>query len=90
MEKKFKSEKWKNVKNDGKGVFYIFYNLTKGIGIKRMRSYFSNIKPGELVKIDGQTFILLESLDPETKTHFWFTGEMPSQEELYQFRLSFA
>lgn len=39
---------------------YIFYNITKNIGIKRMRSLFnnSNIQIGEIVKIDGDDYVL--------------------------------
>lgn len=58
MEKKnFVIEK---IKKSSREKMYIFYNLTKNQGIKRMRSLFnnSNIQVGEIIKMDGDTYIL--------------------------------
>ena len=58
MEKKnFIIEK---IKKSSKEKMYIFYSLTKNQGIKRMRSLFnnSNIQVGEIVKMDGDTYVL--------------------------------
>lgn len=47
---------------------YIFYNLTKNQGIKRLKPIKpSNIKLGEIVKISGEYYILLSYLSHNNK-----------------------
>lgn len=49
----------KKIKKGVEPKLYIFYNLTKNQGIKRMRpKNLSNIQIGELVKMNGETYIL--------------------------------
>lgn len=58
MEKKnFVIEK---IKKSGKEKLYIFYNITKNQGIKRMRpkSGESDIQIGEIVKMNGEQYQL--------------------------------
>ena len=50
----------KKIKKGSEPKLYIFYNLTKNQGIKRMRpkSGESNIRIGELVKMNGEKYQL--------------------------------
>lgn len=61
MEKKFNVKVLKMKKSDEK-TMYIFFNLTKGIGIKRMRTLTneSNIRIGDKIIIEGENYILLQ------------------------------
>lgn len=58
MKKNLKKEN-EVIKND-ESKLYIFYNITRDQGIKRLRPIKpSNIKLGEIVKISGEYYILL-------------------------------
>ena len=49
----------KKIKKGSEPKLYIFYNLTKNQGIKRMRPKNpSNIQIGEIVKMNGETYVL--------------------------------
>lgn len=75
MSKNFVIEK---IKKSDEPKLYIFYNLTKNQGIKRMRpkSGESNIQIGEIVKMDQQTFILLQIFDQPNGQMILYTGEL--------------
>lgn len=48
-----------SIKKSDEEKLYVFYNITKNIGIKRMKSLSnSNIQIGEIVKIDGDNYVL--------------------------------
>lgn len=52
------------IKKSNEEKLYIFYNLTKNQGIKRMRSKNpSNIQIGEIVKMNGETYQLYHIFD---------------------------
>lgn len=56
-EKNFIIEK---IRKSSEKTMYIFFNLSKRIGIRRMRSLFddSNIEVGTIVLINGEKYIL--------------------------------
>lgn len=65
----------KKIKKSDEEKLYIFYNLTKNQGIKRMRPKNpSNIQIGEIVKMDQQTFILLQIFDRPNGQMILYTG----------------
>jgi hypothetical protein len=68
----------KKIKKSNEPKLYIFYNLTKNQGIKRMRpkSGESNIQIGEIVKMDGETYILLQIFDRPNGQMILYTGEL--------------
>ena len=67
----------KKIKKGGEPKLYIFYNLTKNQGIKRMRPKNpSNIQIGELVMMNGETYILLQIFDPQNGQMILYTGEL--------------
>jgi hypothetical protein len=52
------------IKKSDEEKLYIFYNLTKNQGIKRMRPQNqSNIQIGEIVKMNGETYQLFHIFD---------------------------
>ena len=52
------------IKKSDEEKLYIFYNLTKNQGIKRMRPKNpSNIQIGELVKMNGESYQLFHIFD---------------------------
>ena len=56
---------------------YIFYNLTENQGVKRMRPKNpSNIQIGEIVMMNGETYILLQIFDPQNGQMILYTGEL--------------
>lgn len=73
MSKNFVIEK---IKKSDEPKLYIFYNLTKNQGIKRMRpkSGESNIQIGEIVKMNGETYILLQIFDRPNGQMILYTG----------------
>lgn len=76
MEKKnFVIEK---IKKSDEPKLYIFYNLTKNQGIKKMRPKLgeSNIQIGEIVKMDGETYILIQIFDHLNGQMFLYNGEL--------------
>ena len=67
----------KKIKKGSEPKLYIFYNLTKNQGIKRMRPKNpSNIQIGELVMMNGETYILLQIFDPQNGQMILYTGEL--------------
>lgn len=67
----------KKIKKGSEPKLYIFYNLTKNQGIKRMRSKNpSNIQIGEIVKMNGETYILLQIFDRPNGQMILYTGEL--------------
>ena len=65
----------KKIKKGSEPKLYIFYNLTKNQGIKRMRPKNpSNIQIGEIVKMDQQTYILLQIFDRPNGQMILYTG----------------
>ena len=65
----------KKIKKGSEPKLYIFYNLTKNQGIKRMRPKNpSNIQIGEIVKMNGETYILLQIFDPQNGEMILYTG----------------
>lgn len=68
----------KKIKKGSEPKLYIFYNLTKNQGVKRMRpkSGESNIQIGELVKMNGETYILLQIFDRPNGEMILYTGEL--------------
>lgn len=63
---KFENEEVKNVMKNEESKLYIFYNLSKGKGIKRMSAEKpSDIRLGEVVKIDNEFYILQVIIDEE-------------------------
>lgn len=68
----------KMIKNESMGKLYIFYNVSKDKGIKRMRSLKqTNIQLGEIVKINNELYILLQTYDPLTGKSSFFNGDLP-------------
>lgn len=67
----------KKIKKGSEPKLYIFYNLTKNQGIKRMRpKNSSNIQIGEIVKMNGETYILLQIFDRPNGQMILYTGEL--------------
>lgn len=67
----------KKIKKSDEPKLYIFYNLTKNQGIKRMRPKNpSNIQIGEIVKMEGETYILLQIFDRPNGQMILYTGEL--------------
>ena len=65
----------KKIKKGSEPKLYIFYNLTKNQGIKRMRPKNpSNIQIGEIVKMNGETYILLQIFDRPNGEMILYTG----------------
>ena len=65
----------KKIKKGSEPKLYIFYNLTKNQGIKRMRPKNpSNIQIGEIVKMNGETYILLQIFDRPNGQMILYTG----------------
>ena len=67
----------KKIKKSDEKKLYIFYNLTENQGVKRMRPKNpSNIQIGEIVKMNGETYILLQIFDRPNGQMILYTGEL--------------
>lgn len=69
----------KKIEKSGEKTMYIFFNFTKGFGIKQMRTKNnkdSNIQIGEEVHIEGDTYILTQIMDFKKGIYKIMDGEL--------------